>query len=82
MQDRDLEKDKAQRDMFGMEARRIGARDGLARKPTNTNASVAVFVVVLSDNRVVSITDSFGTTDPALLRSVLEATDFDAIARR
>lgn len=81
-QNRDLLKDKTQRDMFGMEARKIGGRDGLARKPSNTNASVAVFVVVLSDNRVVSVTDSFGTTDPALLRSVLEAIDFDAIARR
>lgn len=81
-QNRDLLKDKTQRDMFGMDARKIGGRDGLARKPSNTNASVAVFVVVLSDNRVVSINDSFGTTDPALLRSVLEATDFDAIARR
>lgn len=81
-QNRDLLKNKAQRDLFGMELRKIGGRDGLARKANNTNASVAVFVVVLSDSRVVSVTDSFGTTDPALLATVLEASDLDAIARR
>ena len=81
-QNRDLVKDKAQRDMFGMDALKMKGRDGLARKAANKNASVAVFVVVLSDSRVVSVTDAFGTTDPAVLKAIVEATDFDAIARR
>jgi hypothetical protein len=81
-QNRDLLKDKAQRDMFGMDAQKIKGRDGLARKAANKNASVAVFVVVLTDSRVVSVTDAFGTTDPAVLKAIVEATDFDAIAKR
>lgn len=81
-QNRDLLKDKAQRDMFGMDTQKIKGRDGLARKAANKNASVAVFVVVLTDSRVVSVTDAFGTTDPAVLKAIVEATDFDAIAKR
>lgn len=81
-QNRELLKDKAQRDMFGMDAQKIKGRDGLARKAANKNASVAVFVVVLSDSRVVSVTDAFGTTDPVLLKAVVEAMDLDAIAKR
>jgi hypothetical protein len=81
-QNRELLKDKAQRDMFGMDAQKIKGRDGLARKAANKNASVAVFVVVLSDSRVVSATDAFGTTDPVLLKAVVEAMDLDAIAKR
>lgn len=81
-QNREVLKDKSQRDMFGVEPGKVKGRDALVRKADNKNASVAVFVVVLSDRRVVSITDSFGNADPAVLRAVLESADFDAIAKR
>lgn len=81
-QNREVLKDKSQRDMFGVEPGKVRGRDALVRKADNKNASVAVFVVVLSDRRVVSVTDSFGNADPAVLRAVLESADLDAIAKR
>jgi hypothetical protein len=81
-QNRAVMKDKAQRDMFGVEPMKLKGRDGLARKAGNKNDSVAVYVVVLSDSRVLSVTDAFGTTDPAILKAVLESADLDLIAKR
>ena len=81
-QNRDLLKDARRRDMFGMTLEKIKGRDALAKKPDNKNKSMATYLVVIAESRSVSITESGGEIDRAILKAFLETADFDAIAKR
>ncbi len=81
-QNRELLKDKDDRDRFGMNAEKIKGRDALVKKPDNGNKLMATFLIVLSDTRAVSLNDLNGNVDVAIMKAMLEAADLDAIAKR
>lgn len=81
-QNKDMLTNKSQQNMFGMQVEKVKGKDVLVRKPENKNKFTALYLVVLTDIRMLSITDATGTTDPAVVKAVFEAADWDAIAKK
>lgn len=81
-QNRELLQDARRREMFGMTLEKIKGRDVLAKKPANKNRSIATYLVVIAEKRSVSISESGGEVDRAVLKAFLETVDFDAIAKK